>query len=526
LADKRFNSVLKADFFFLKVGRYGYYFMSKGRLFFGTSSLGEVRRSHTMDFLGRDHELEILREELRHGERGEKACLSVLYGRRRIGKTRLVEEAYRGHALLKFEGLERQPTREQQRIFLERLAELSGRPEVRLLKTSSWTEILMALAGYLSQRYPDRAVGVFFDEFPWMAAGRTKLVSDLKYVWDNYLSKNKRIHLILCGSTGSFLLKEVVRSQALYGRVGREIHLKPLELPEIRDAFRPERSLREVVELYMALGGVPQYLEMIDPSLSARANIENLCFSRSGLLTMEFERVFASHFGSASHFRSLLFQLAMKGSSSRDKLARACGLSGGGRIAQYLEDLELAGFVERYAPADRPDAERLVRFRIADPYVLFYFRFIRPALQQIQRSRGRPDLMKYVSPARHATWQGLAFERLCCQHAPLIAEKLGFGSVRYTCGPWFSRDADGPGSQIDLLFVRADRVLTVCEVKFQDEKVGKDVTAEVEAKVKALPNRRRWTVEKVLISASGVTEDLARERYFSRVLELEDLFAD
>jgi len=479
-----------------------------------------------MDFLGRTHELEILREGLPPGEVRDRACLTVIYGRRRVGKTRLVEEAYRGDALLRFEGLERQPTPEQQKVFLQRLAEQSGRPEYRLLRTSSWTDILIALAGHLAQSHPDRPVGVLLDEFPWMAAGRTKLVSSLKYVWDNYLSKHKRLHLILCGSIGSFLLKKVVRSQALYGRVGREIHLKPLELPEIRDVFQPQRSLREVVELYMALGGIPQYLEMVKPSLSTRANLEDLCFSRDGLLTTEFERIFASHFGSGGHFRSILEQLAKKGPTTREKLARACGLTPGGRISEYLEELELAGFVERYAPADRPQAARLVRFRIADPYVLFYFRFIRPALHEIQRSNGRPDLLKYVSPSRYATWQGLAFEHLCCQHAPLVAERLGFGSVRYSSGPWFSRGASEHSSQIDLLYVRADRILTVCEVKFQDEKVGKGVIAEVEAKVKALSNRRRWTVEKVLISASGVTEDLARERYFSRILGLEDLFGD
>ena len=106
----------------------------------------------------------------------------------------------------------------------------------------------------------------------------------------------------------------------------------------------------------------------------------------------------------------------------------------------------------------------------------------------------------------------------------MIAERLGFGAVRYTCGPWYRRASGGSGAQIDLLFVRADRVMSVCELKFQDEKVGKGVIAEVEAKVQALPNPRRWTVERVLITVSGATDDLVRERYFSRILGLEELF--
>ena len=127
-----------------------------------------------MDFLGRSQEIELLRDWTR---KTDGAFLSVIYGRRRIGKSRLVEEAFKGSAFLKFEGIEGQPQGVQQKTFLDRLAEVSGRREYRMLRTSSWTDILTCLSEYLATRAAMEPVVVLLDEFQWMAAGRTQLVS-------------------------------------------------------------------------------------------------------------------------------------------------------------------------------------------------------------------------------------------------------------------------------------------------------------------------------------------------------------
>lgn len=473
-----------------------------------------------MHFLGRMREKELLSSCL---NRTAGSSLSVVYGRRRIGKTRLVEESFKEATLLKFEGLEGQPTAEQQSQFLRRLAEVAGAREYELVRTSKWTDILILLSRYVAAHEKGKPVVVLLDEFQWMAAGRTRLVSSLKYVWDNYFTTSKRVHLILCGSVGSFLVKKVLRSTALYGRIHLEINLGPLKLPEIGAIFRPTRSLRDVVELYMALGGVPQYLEMVDPAQSPRANIERLCFTPHGYLVNEFERIFTSHFGSNQHFRSILTILARESFASRDQLQEACSLTSGGRVSDYLDDLELAGFVERYSPADKPDSPRIVRYRIVDPFLLFYFRFIRPSLRRIKQAHVS-SFSTFVPDKRYAVWRGLAFESLCRQHSQLIADKLGFGAVQYDSGSWFSRNQKDGGSQIDLLFIRADRVMTLCEIKFQDASIGTAVIADIEKKVAALPNPKGLTLERVLITASPPTADLIREGHFNRILQLEDLF--
>jgi hypothetical protein len=156
--------------------------------------------------------------------------------------------------------------------------------------------------------------------------------------------------------------------------------------------------------------------------------------------------------------------------------------------------------------------------------VEFYFRFIKPSLRKIGRGRGDPIFSRFVSDSKYRVWQGLTFESVCYQHSDLIADKLGFAAVDYECGPWFSRASDSGHGQIDLLFVRRDRVITLCEIKFQDQKIGKGIIPEVEKKRRALPNPKKHTIEMVLISASPPTDDLLRERYFNRVLSIEELF--
>lgn len=470
-----------------------------------------------MEFLGRARECQLLQ---RWSEKTERSFLSVLYGRRRIGKTRLVEESFNDVKLYKFEGLQAQATREQQRLFLSRLAEATGKNELRLIQSASWTDLLILL----SQVLGDEPAVVFFDEFQWMAGERTKLVSSLKYVWDNYFAKRNRVHLILCGSVCSFLVRKVIHSKALYGRINLEMNLGPLPLPDIRHVFHPERSLQEVAELYMAVGGVPQYLEMVDPKRSVRANLCDLCFSPEGYLVQEFDRIFASHFGSNQHYRRLVMALAKRPNASRQELQKACRVDSGGRITECLENLEAAGFIEKYSPVDRPDAQRTIRFRVSDPYVRFYFRFIHPSRRKIQQPQGSLDFAQFVPDAKYRVWAGLAFEHLCRQHSRRIAERLGFGAVNFEAGSWFSKSADGAGAQIDLLFLRADRVATVCEIRFQAAKIGKGIVREIDQKVQTLRVPRGYTVERVLISASPITADLEREGYFNRVLYLDDLF--
>ncbi len=466
-------------------------------------------------FVGRRAELGVLRGS---SELPRRSGITAIYGRRRIGKTRLVTEAYRDVRLLRFEGLEGASSAEQRRHFRNTLYRQSRLEAHRVASASDWTDLLVLLVEHVGSE----PCVVFFDEFQWMAAGRNELVGKLKYVWDNVLGEDARVHLVLCGSVSSFLVRKVLRSRALYGRVDRFIDLGPLGFPEVRAGFFHRRSVREALEAYLVFGGVPKYLEQYDDRRSVRLNLADLCFRPGAFFLDEYDRLFVSHFGNVGHYRRIVELLAERGFATRSQIGRRLGLGSGGRLSELLENLCLAGFVEGYSPVHKPESTYLLRYRIADPFLRFYFRFLRPQRGRIARgARGLP-LHQALPDRRYETFLGLAFEHFCHQHAHLLARKLGFSAVAYDHGSWFRRGDLATGAQVDLLFRRADRVLTLCEVKFR-QRVGREVIGEVDAKVAALSDLGGYSVEKVLISALPVSRELRDEGVFSRILTAQDL---
>lgn len=469
------------------------------------------------DFVARVDELRLLRSWL---SKPQHSQITAVHGRRRVGKTRLVEEAFKGLHLLKFEGLEGENTGSQQSHFIATLARLSGNESHAQLQRGSWTSLLIALSEFIGQR----PTVVFLDEFQWMAAERQRLVSELKFVWDNYFAKLNRVHLILCGSISSFIVKKVIQSRALYGRIRHEIELKPLNLPDVAEYFFANRSRREALDYYLISGGIPQYLQEYDPAESVRQSLFRLCFTRGGYLLQEFRRLFVSHFGRNPLFEKIVRFLAGRSFATRDAIAKHCRASSGGGISRQLEDLCLAGFVERYPSIHKPESHRLQRFRLGDPYLRFYFQFIHPQRKAIE-SKPQGLTVEQALPAKKlAVWRGIAFEHLCLQHAHLIAKRLDFAAVEYSWGSFFQRaSSDTPrGFQIDLIFKRADEVFTVCELKYADQ-VGVRIIAEVDRRVASLVNPRGWTVEKVLITVNEPSQPVRDQLYFSRILTLADL---
>jgi len=188
---------------------------------------------------------------------------------------------------------------------------------------------------------------------------------------------------------------------------------------------------------------------------------------------------------------------------------------------KQVEELEMASFVESYGPIAKPDSERLRRYRISDPYLRFYFRFIKHQQRKIKTHDERYSLQRYLPDRNFEIWRGLAFEYFCYKNADLFSDLLRFSSVNYECGPWFQRADLKSGAQIDLLYKRADNVITLCEIKYQ-EHVGKGVIEQVERKIRSFPNPKRMTIEKVLITVVPPTRDLIEEDYFTKIITLDD----
>jgi len=467
-------------------------------------------------FIGRARYIELLKsQEFRSG-----SVITALYGRRRIGKTSLVEHVFKNAKLIKFEGIEGAPEQEQRDHFATTLHLYSGLREHTLLDTSSWTKLLIALSNYLKE---EPAV-VFFDEYQWLSAEKTSLTSYLKYVWDNFFIKDNNIHLIICGSISSFIVKKVIKSKALYGRINTFIELKELSLPEtLNDFLKGTTDNKNLLNYYLAVGGVPKYLELFDRAKSFEQNIETLCFSKGGYLVNEIDRLFVSHFGANRAYKDIVKFLASRSHATQADIQSKIDMNSGGRLSEILEDLEYAGFINRYTPLNKPDTSNLKRYRLRDPYLRFYFNFIQPNLKNIENNNNGLAFSNVVKQSELEIWKGLTFENCIREHHEIVARILGFSGVMYSSGAWYKKDDQQTGFQIDLAFIRKDKIITLCEVKYSTN-ISSKVNEEMrEKEQKVYKELKPDGIQKVLITVDKLDPKLNKEGVFSKFICLDDL---
>jgi AAA+ ATPase superfamily predicted ATPase len=467
-------------------------------------------------FVGREEELSRLRELAeRPGSQ-----VAVVYGRRRVGKTSLIRRAFARERVLCFEGIEGKGTATQIRNFLFQLERQSGLSIPRKSECSEWTQALSALASCVE----GQRVVILFDEFQWTANYRSDLVTSLKMMWDQYLERAGKVTLILCGSIASFLQKKVVQSKAFYGRTNLCIHLEPFQLRDTAKILSG-RGWDEVLLAQLLVGGIPLYLKLLQAEDSILAGMGRLAFTETGYFAGEYERIFVSHFGSTGKYPEVLTAIAEKPFGlSRLEIVERTGAAAGGEFTRVLDNLESAGFVGSYVPFDKPDNSRLIRYFISDPFLRFHLAFLVP--KRSRRAPANRGFLEHVVPSpQFRSWLGRGFELLCLDHSAVIAEILGFAGVEYRTGPYFRHGKGGmlAGVQIDLLFDRADRVVTLCELKYRDARVGIEVTREVAQKIARVPQLAGKTVQKVLITRSEPTRELVRSGFFSRIIPAREL---
>ena len=474
-------------------------------------------------FVGRKVELAKLQTNLDKAG----ASITVVYGRRRIGKSALIRKALEDRPALYFEGLENQPKHEQIRNFLFQLSrQIPGRSRKGHAANhdgvATWREAFSLLCKILDEV----PATVVLDEFQWMANYRSEIVSDLKMVWEQYLSRIPGVKLILCGSIASFMNTRVIKSSAMYGRTDLVIHLKGFLLDETRKML-PGKGTDEVLEARMMVGGVPKYLELLQDGSSIRLAMEDLAFTANGYLVDEYDRIFTSHFGRNLDYDKIVRALAQNPYGLfRKELAKKASLDQGGGLTEHLYNLEQAGFISSVTPLDKGSSSRLIRYHLSDAYLRFYFTFIEPRQRKIRSGIQQNLFAMAAQTGRFNVWRGRAFEYLCLDHAARMSELLGFSGIDFTHGPFFrSPGSRSGGVQIDLLFSRADNVMTLCEMKCSVATVGKRVVREVEARAAVLqeifPSK---SIQRVLVIHGEPSRELRASGYFYRIIRATELF--
>lgn len=459
------------------------------------------------NFIGRQSYLALLERPWK----ARKTGLVSVYGRRRVGKTALIRHFVRGKPHFLFEALEGEETPAQISHFLNQLARMTGQTHLGVLQYNNWPPVFDLLTQLLEK---EKSLVLCFDELSWMAAGRTRLVSLIKYYWDQKWKNHPHLLFILCGSVASWMVKNVVRSKALYGRISENILVDPLQPFEVASFIGKKRGKKETLEYLLCFGGIPRYLEEFDFNASLLLNVEQTCFQPSGFFRDEADKIFYNQFRETKVYQKIV-DLLLKGPLPLQTIAGKIALQSGGGLKLYLDNLESAGIVERIPEIRNFRVEKKGSFYLVDEYLRFYHWFIRSNRMEIKQAHLRHPFEKFT----HNKWHiflGLAFEKFCLKHRYRIADLLGFGNTVIGCGSL--RLSGKGGAQFDLVFLRREGIITLCEVKYLSEKIPTTLIHEFEKKLATISWPKHQTIEKVLISNQEPTEALRASGYFHSFL--------
>lgn len=473
-------------------------------------------------FIGRTTEL----AELRALCATTQPKLVIVEGRRRIGKSRLVEEfarCERGQRFLQFVGLAPTPDTTAQTQRDEFARQLSEQTDLPRLSSDDWATLFQLLAREVQRGQ----VLVLFDEISWMAHGDPTFLGKLKTAWDLQFSKNSKLMLILCGSISSWIQRNIVSSTAFLGRPSRDIRLDELTLPECNQ-FWPAKarvSPYEKLKVLAVTGGVPRYLELLDPRISAEGNIQRLLFSKNSVLLREFDFIFSDTFGARSEIYRKIARSLVEGSATMMNILAAAARSKTGDYSEYLEDMVRAGFLARdytWKP-ETGELSKLSKYRLKDNFLRFYLRYVAPNRPKIEHG-----FFEKRSLASLPSWESmlaLQFENLVLNNSRMVIDRLGVPLEDVVfANPFFQRATRmQTGCQIDLAVQTRFNTIYACEIKFSKSPVKRSIIDEVDQKLSRLKLPRQFSVRPVLIHVNGVHTDVMDDQYFAQVIDFSEL---
>lgn len=471
-------------------------------------------------FVGRTKDLEELAKLPK-----DSAHLIVISGRRRIGKSALLQHfgkqfATKSKHFIEISGLAPQKhhnTADQLQNFSEQLSAHTGLPPFKL---NNWTEAFHTLAKLTEK-------GNYFillDEISWMGSKDKTFTGKLKIAWDKYFKNNPKLMMALCGSVSSWIEKNILRDQDFVGRISWEKNLGPLSLSECSLFWKNKKvSANEKLKILAITGGIPKYLEEININLGAEQNIKNLCFSESGYLVNEFEKIFNDIFDRRSITYKNILKTIINKKLSPKAVAEEMNLKQNGDLTQYLHDLELAGFIQReYLWGFSGKTKKLSQVRIKDNYIRFYLKYIEPNKERIKKSLFDNHALESLS--QWDSIMGFQFENLIYDNILDIFKLMHLSPqsiLQY--GSYFQTTTKArQGCQIDLLILDKRNTLYLCEIKFR-KKIGITVIAEIEKKIKRLKLPKNFSVRPCLIYAGEISEELSNSDYFDHLINVENL---
>ncbi len=470
--------------------------------------------------IGRDTQKKIFEEAIS----SSKSEFMVVYGRRRVGKTFLIKNVLGNRIDFEMTGIQDGDLSDQLQNFADKLSEFS---DTEIEKPKSWMQAFGLLKKYLSKLNSKKKKVIFLDELPWMDTHKSKFLGMLGHFWNDWALYNN-VLLVVCGSAASWMIKNVLNHKGgLHNRATQYMPLQPFTLQET-EQFLQAKNIKanryQVVQVYMTLGGIPYYLDLLKPGQSIPQNIDRLCFDANGFLRDEFGRLYKSLFEKAENHVLVVKALASKWKGlTREEILEITRLNDGGSLTKVLEELEKSAFIQRYAPFGKKKKGSL--YRLTDNFSLFYLKL----MAQKGLNNQKDVFLKLFSDPKFRVWCGYAFENTCFIHHRQIAKALGISTIFHEFSAFqFSGNDTYDGIQIDLLIDRADSVINLCEIKFSNSNFKltpaykKSLRERVDTFTAITATRK--SVFTTLITTYGLNNADTHLDVIQNVLTLDDLF--
>jgi AAA+ ATPase superfamily predicted ATPase len=475
--------------------------------------------------IGREEEIAKLERFLK----SSKSEFVAVYGRRRVGKSYLVEEVYKDKIVFRAIGAyikdkdERTYKQIQLDHFYESLLDF-GMPE-DTPKPTCWREAFRLLKKYLEGVRSKRRV-VFLDELPWLAGPQsTELIMELGYFWNSWADRQRNIVLVVCGSATSWMLDNVIRDYGgLHGRLTGTIKLLPFMLKECELYFKKHGfhlSRYEIAVAYMAFGGIPYYLDRINNEKNLTENIDDFFF-KDEKIYQEFKDVYTGLYASSERYVEVVKALGTQFyGMTRKELAKAVGMELGGTFSKLLDNLHESGITREYPRYGKERVETV--YQLKDFFSLFYLHFIHG------KGTNAGNWRAIQRTSTFYTWAGNTFEMLCIQHLEQIKQALRIATIsRNYC--WSGIAPSGDAAQIDLVLEwKGERTDYLCEMKFSEhefvinKKYERELANKIDAFLASKQHKKTHSVQLVMVTTEGVQRGEHSKDVNQQVL-LNDLF--
>ncbi|MCD7822473.1 MAG: ATP-binding protein [Oscillospiraceae bacterium] len=408
-----------------------------------------------MTFIGRERELASLNELYREN----KFQMFVLYGRRRVGKTTLLNEFCKDKPSIFYSA-----EQSNRKLNLEKFSDtvFSYYGETTLEPFSSWENAIT----YIDNRQGDNRLVLVLDEFPYLCRKDMSLLSELQHLIDHKLQYGK-LFLVLCGSYMGFMEKEVLGSKSpLFGRRTGQLHMKTFDYKtslEYMNGFSDEEKLM----LYGAFGGTPLYLSHIDNSKSFEENIKHEFLKTTAYLYEEPLLLLRQEVVEPGVYSSIIEAIA-SGATKSNEIATKIGEEPA-KCLRYISILCDLGILYKETPFGEKDNSRKTIYGISDLMFRFWYRYVFPNRTLIETGASEAVYKRRFVPS-YNEYMGIVFERICMEYL-LRKNSLGELPIMFTSiGRWWGHSSEKTHTQVEIDLIARDGIDYIfCECKWRNE---------------------------------------------------------